>query len=696
MNKFFLLITIACIHSLLIGQSIDYIFPDEGEQGDILVVTVSGENTNWTQSTNVLSFKQGSTTILYPTSQNVNSDTEIIGAFEFPDYQTTGYYDVSVYNYGDGMELLLENGFLLNAGNIPMIVSVDPFQDEQGETLDVTITGVYTTWTEGSNNLTFVQGSETITASSLTVNSDTEIVGTVTFSTSDSTGYYTVFVEDTDSGDELSLPGGFYLHEEGSSWIDWVEPNIGEQGETLEVTITGHATNWLDGTTQLKFEQASSTILPVTQSVNSDTEIVGTFEFNTSHELGFWTVWVYNTNMDLALYSGFLLVDNIPAGMMPVLPDEGHQAQAEQIFITTEGTHFEQDPPVVYFQKSSTLIYPVDQLVVNDTIVVVDFLFNPEQPEGFYDVHVNSGDDELLIEEGFELLEAIEYPELVSLTPESYLTEETFTMVVTGQATHFDHPQISNFVKLADASTSIIGGNIIAVDSETLEVEFELTNMHPPGLYDLYMENELDGSMMLFDSFTLIQNPDVAYVENIEPDSVYSNEEIWITVNGENTSFMSGTVIMKMVSNSREEIYPLELNIVNDTLIEGYFDFTQDYSGGYYDLHVFAEDSSWFLLKVNCLHLDPVVSIGNAGVDELGKLYPNPTDRILYFKRSGKIEGNVTIEIISLSGAIVKSVEMLPYQNFLEIRVEDLDSGIYLVRVGNQHGKSQSTEIIVY
>jgi len=186
---------------------INSINPESGHPGQTLTVTISGQNTNFSQGTNMVWFEQGTSTIQ---AYNINSvnNTILNATFNLP-YSPLGYYDVNCYSSYNGLLQPLENGFLLE---FPTINSINPESGNPGQTLMVTISGQNTHFTQGTNMIWFEQGSSTIQA--YNVNSVNDTILDATFNLPYyPLGYYDVSGSNYYDGTFIPLENGFLLNE---------------------------------------------------------------------------------------------------------------------------------------------------------------------------------------------------------------------------------------------------------------------------------------------------------------------------------------------------------------------------------------------------------------------------------------------------------------------------------------------------
>jgi hypothetical protein len=150
----FLFVTffIFLFQNLLIAQTLTSVNPNAAQQGEILAVAITGNNTHFAQGSSTTSiwlyppFQQGSNTAssFYPVS-----DTLLIAEFLIPFDATPGLRDLNVYNNIDGT-LTEPNIFTITPYN-PTLTTITPSAAYQGQRLAVTITGQNTHFLQGSS-----------------------------------------------------------------------------------------------------------------------------------------------------------------------------------------------------------------------------------------------------------------------------------------------------------------------------------------------------------------------------------------------------------------------------------------------------------------------------------------------------------------------------------------------------------------
>jgi hypothetical protein len=399
-------------------QSIVSVEPDEAELGENLAVTVTGENTSWTQSSNVLFFSQGTTTI-YASPQAVVNDTVIEGQFSFYYWHPDGYYDVEVEEIASGTAIVLEDGFLLNEGEPPVITAVVPDSGLQTTYVSITVSGENTQFTQGSHTLNLKGDFDIIYPEEQTVYSDTVIEGEFFINPDHYPGLYDVRITAAPS---VILEDGFTVLEvEDPPELIAIIPDSAYQGETAIVTITGLNTHFdhpdLEINVMLDADNASAIPAEYVNVVDSVT-LEAWFSFDHSNLDGLYYLRVYDQlDGTMLLEDAFLLLPGSGGPqIVSVDPDDAEQDQTLWVTVTGQNTFFTSGTATMKFRQGSSTIYPTGQNVINDTVIEGDFSFTIEHKEGYYDVMVFdlNGNWEVSKSDAFYLYPYVsvdEYPE---------------------------------------------------------------------------------------------------------------------------------------------------------------------------------------------------------------------------------------------------------------------------------------------
>jgi len=225
------------LFSVVAGPAIiSAISPSTGNQGQTVVLQITGQNTHWQQGLTqfympgVLDYlndiRVNYVAVKSPTSMTVNlviAPTALAGLRSI--YLTTG-----------GEALTDASAFLITGG--PAVLSVTPGSAQPGVTnLNVDITGAYTHWLTGVTTVTFGAG---ITVQGVTVNSDTDLTAIINIDPAAAIGFRTVSVR---NGSQW-LSNTFDVTLPPTPYIGYYNPNSGLLGQTLTLTFSGVYTQW--------------------------------------------------------------------------------------------------------------------------------------------------------------------------------------------------------------------------------------------------------------------------------------------------------------------------------------------------------------------------------------------------------------------------------------------------------------------
>ena len=207
MKKLIYFIVLLFIPFCTYSESIVSVSPSTGVTGQTLTVTITGSGTSFTQSSNTsisLSNVSSNTTI-FNSSSRINSDTSIDSNFYIPLNAAIGDYNVNI------LGLTLVNGFHVTANTLTFLSSANPTYATVGQTLNVTITGNLTHFSQATNTINFSQGSNTLVANSVSTISNTSIQANVTIPVGAAIGNYNINLQNLIDGN-LTLTNGFSIY----------------------------------------------------------------------------------------------------------------------------------------------------------------------------------------------------------------------------------------------------------------------------------------------------------------------------------------------------------------------------------------------------------------------------------------------------------------------------------------------------
>ena len=287
--------------SISTAQNISTVTPNTAIQGQILAVTISGQNTHFAQGTGTtVWFNQGSQTIFANSTIPVNN-TVLMTQLSIPYYAALGLWNVNAYNTVDG-SLVKYNSFTITANpNQPQIISIAPDSSMVANSLSVTVTGQNTHFQQGTQTNAWIsQGSSTIIPlSSLNIQSNTVFSGTLSIPSNSPLGLYNANVYNSTDGN-LNKSNCFTVYQNPNppSLIS-LTPDSASINQTTNYTLIGQNTHFTDPSLSIFFTHPTPLVTMATNfNVISDTEVK--FDANFAYLLS-WDLQVQSIT-DLNLY----------------------------------------------------------------------------------------------------------------------------------------------------------------------------------------------------------------------------------------------------------------------------------------------------------------------------------------------------------------------------------------------------------
>jgi hypothetical protein len=399
-------------------QSIIGVEPGSGHQGQILELMISGQNTNFTQATQVnINLMQGTTTMIFPFSVTVENDELVKAVFNFTYLHETGMYDLGVFSYPQ-VPMFLEAAFELEAGpNPPALTGIEPETAETGQTLDVTISGQFTHFQASSTTVWFNQGSVTIYPNYNQVINDNEIKSNFTFQYFHPSGLYNVNTFNETDG-QLTITDGFLLTAGPIPSITGLQPAEGMAGTYMEFNIYGENTHFQESGSVAAFLENFNS------SVNLEVEIINnehmTAQVILPYSMGNFSnpdfdLYVF-TDLDgpMFLYDAFTAIPNpVQPYIDHIQPDSTYLGNDVIIEAFAANTFFTWSEYVsVWLQKddwNNPVVYGYNILIDDDQKLTAQFSI-PTYPEwaGLWDFIIQDNiSGEMIFEGGFSVIDTI-------------------------------------------------------------------------------------------------------------------------------------------------------------------------------------------------------------------------------------------------------------------------------------------------
>jgi len=399
MKKLIYILIINLFPFVIFSQNLVSISPNTANAGQTLNVTITGNNTYFTQGSGTgihfSYYSQSSSSTIIVNSSSVVNDNTITGNITVPSTAYTGNYTLAVYGtiYGT---LYLNNGFYVNGQTPPSLVSISPSSANTGQTLNVTITGASTNFTQGSGTylyFSFSMGSPSI-VNSLNVVNNTTIDANITVPSNIYSGYYDVTVIDINDG-TMKLYNGFYINGLTVPQLVSVNPSNGVVGQTLNVTITGTGTHFMQGSltsVEFQFYQSSGTTVVNSYYVVNDTIIQSNITIPPGTSYGNYDVTVHDySDGYLYLYNGFHVgYSSAEANSINNYFEIYPNPTSKNIIIQNNSPFINQDEVISIFNMHGQLIEK--RLLKSGQ----DFLNIENLDHGLYYLKIDSGDTPII------------------------------------------------------------------------------------------------------------------------------------------------------------------------------------------------------------------------------------------------------------------------------------------------------------
>lgn len=372
--------------------------PASGGQGTSLALAVTGSQTNFASGITTAAFGGG----ISVTGISVTDALHATVNISIPNSTPLGAYDVSLTTGGEVATIL--GGFTVTGGGAQLSV-VSPPTGTQGTTFNVNLTGVFTSFVNGTSVANFGSG---VTVNSTTVSSSTAAVANITISQTAAIGSRNVSV--TTGSQVASITGGFSVLA-GVPTLLTASPAFAQAGSTTNVVITGEFTSFAQGSSSVTFG-SGVTVNSVT--VSSATQLTANISVASNASVGARDITVTTGGQTETLSSGF----SVTAGTSVVTqidPNIGNPGAAVTVALTGQYTNWVNGTTTVSFGSGIT----VGAVTVSDaTDLSAAITISSGAALGPVDVVVTTGAEVESVPGGFTVQAAVvPAPTVISLSP---------------------------------------------------------------------------------------------------------------------------------------------------------------------------------------------------------------------------------------------------------------------------------------
>jgi hypothetical protein len=467
-------IVTANVFSIIPGPAIiSNVSPATGNEGQEVIVNITGEFTHWAQNFTQFYIAGGGYDITI-NSVVINSPTSATVDLSISPTANPGAR--SIYMVTNG-ESLTDSGAFVVTGGVPVITYLYPNSAQPGtNSLKVTVHGLYTLWAAGSTTVNFGPGI-TIVAGSFQVDDTTHLEALINIDPAAQLGYRTVQVTTTGlpAGTQV-LTGNFLVQAPPpppTPYIWYENPSSGIPGQTLTINFSGANTQWNPGAGEA-CSQSGTTITGFNAAVTvdcfqvtSETSAYATVTISPTatasfSDLTLTTTGTTNNPSTEVDTAGFSVVVAQPT-LSVVDPGSGMEGSQNLIVnIIGQFTDFDNTttfsfgpgitvngPPTILGPTIATQSISIDQLATTGGRSVVST--TTDAPAG----------QQVVGGAGFSVTPSLAL--ISAVTPNTALQGTTITVEVTGQNTHWN------------GSTTFQFGAGIVVTSKTVNSNTDAT-----------------------------------------------------------------------------------------------------------------------------------------------------------------------------------------------------------------------------
>ena len=363
-----------------------------------------------------------------------------------------------------------------------------------------------------------------------------------------------------------------------------------------------------------------------------------------------------------------------------IYPEIGHVGQTLTVTISGQSTQFTQGTNMIWFQQGTSTIQGYNYIPLSDTLLNVTFNL-PFAPEGYFDVKGYSyvGNLEPL-ENGFLLKGPAS---LTGMTPNQGMLGTEINITINGENTSFVSANELIAALIKNTDTLYLSAN--AVDESSIIASVLIPYSANTGYYDLYVFNDYDGGLFLYNVFNVEVNPVYPEITSVSPDSILVDNVSQVTINCLNTHFNTNNNTMVWLTKGSDTIDASSVTI-NSTLqlIVSLNSYAAEL--GFWDLNIRNNDDGHFILSegikiYETSGINEVLNIPNLN------LYPNPC--FDYLNISGQFPQNefISIHIIDINGKeVFRMNENSENLKSYSLNLSELINGIYFIQFSNNKG----------
>ncbi|PYS28222.1 MAG: hypothetical protein DMG11_13505 [Acidobacteria bacterium] len=418
--------------------------PSTGQQGQNLVVTVTGQFTGFVQGSTQVSFGADVTVV----NVTVASPTALTAQLEVGGTAAAGPRALTVTT---GAEAVTQNNGFTVTARPAVITAVMPNNGP--------VTGQFTHFAQGATQVSI----DGITVNSVTVTDAALLTASLSIPAAAAVGSRMLTVT---TGTELATLSNAFSVTPGTAVITAVSPSMGRQGDTVTVAITGQFTHFAQGTTQVDF---GSGVSVAALAVNSATSMMAQLTISSTATVGSHQVAVTTGAEAGTLNNPFSVTPGRPI-ITTAMPNSGQQGQNVALTVTGQFTHFVQGLTQVRIDGIT-----VNSVIVTNATLLTAYLTIPEAAAlGSRTLIVTMGPELATLSNAFSVTPGT--PVIMAVSPNTAKQADTVTVAIAGQFTHFA-PGMTQ----VDLGPGVSVTGLTVNSATSLLVQLSISNVAPVG-----------------------------------------------------------------------------------------------------------------------------------------------------------------------------------------------------------------------
>ena len=375
------------------------------------------------------------------------------------------------------------------------------------------------------------------------------------------------------------------------------------------------------------------------------------------------------------------------AQTISINPTNGNRGQKLPVTITGAGTNFARGTNTVTFIKQGTATNAVNisnLSVISNNIMGGFINIATNAPLGDYSIRVSNPQNTVVnLTNGFTVNGGT--PSLTAIAPNNATQGETLSVSITGVNTNFSSASntVVKFFSQGTESFDINENYNTPFGNTLLTANIYVSPLAPIGVYSVGVENEIDGLVMLNNSFTVgVNNKSIG---NVTPNRGSQKETLTVSITGVNTQFNTGspTIYFIKQGSTSSNIETISFSSTSATTANILIKIDSNADLGLYDIgYVNINDGT--ILIPNAFTVDKVNGVYEL-LENTTKIFPNPAKNLLNIKS----ENNITcVQIFDIMGKeILNKIPEIQTQNIqLDLTEIQIPMGIYFIKLQSLEG----------